>query len=295
MSVLASSITASPDELLANRTAYEARVADLRARRAAALAAGSAAARQQQRDGGQMLVRERISALLDPGSPFLELCQLAGEGLYGQDPPGAGVVTGVGMIAGRPCMVIASDPTVNDGAYNAPPASGTCARSARMAAPAAVRDDLQPGSAAARRQAGRVRRRRPVLARSCTTRRACRARASRRWPACTAGGGLGGLRRRDVRRGGGGARPGCARLRAGVRRAPDAERANRVDGVSDRLAERRPRDRHPARRGRAPGDVPGSGAMSPNRACRCTTRVRSTGSSAPTRACRRTTARSCCA
>jgi len=127
MSILASAITASPEELQANRVAYEARVADLRARRTAALAAGSAAARQQLRDGGQMLVRERISALLDPGSPFLELCQLAGEGLYGDDPPGAGVVTGVGMIAGRPCMVIASDPTVNDGAYNA----HTCKRHVR--------------------------------------------------------------------------------------------------------------------------------------------------------------------
>ena len=127
MSVLASAITASADELRVNRTAYEARLTDLRARRAAALAAGEATARQRLRDAGQMLVRERISALLDPGSPFLELCQLAGEGLYGDDPPGDGVVTGVGMIAGRPCMVIASDPTVNDGAYNA----HTCKRHVR--------------------------------------------------------------------------------------------------------------------------------------------------------------------
>jgi 3-methylcrotonyl-CoA carboxylase beta subunit len=119
MSVIFSAITATPEELATNRRAYDARVADLRARRAAALAAGSADARQKQRDAGQMLVRERISALLDPGSPFLELCQLAGEGLYGDDPPGAGLVTGVGMVAGRPCMLIANDPTVNDGGYNA--------------------------------------------------------------------------------------------------------------------------------------------------------------------------------
>jgi 3-methylcrotonyl-CoA carboxylase beta subunit len=127
MSVMPSALSASPEELQANRQAYEERVADLRRRRAAAVAAGSEAAKKQLRDGGQLLVRERISALVDPGSPFLELCQLAGEGLYGDDPPGAGIVTGVGMIAGRPCMVIANDPTVNEGLYNA----HTCKRHVR--------------------------------------------------------------------------------------------------------------------------------------------------------------------
>ncbi len=127
MSILQSAITTGSEEQQANRQAYEARLADLRARRAAAMSAGSPQARQLLRDAGQMLVRERVCALLDPGSPFLELCQLAGEGLYGEDPPGAGVVTGVGVIAARPCMVIASDPTVNDGAYNA----HTCKRHVR--------------------------------------------------------------------------------------------------------------------------------------------------------------------
>lgn len=127
MSIVVSSLTLGAGELRANRAAYDARVADLHARRSAALAAGSATARRLLRDAGQMTVRERIGALLDPGSPFLEMCQLAGEGLYGEEPPGAGVVTGIGTIAGRPCMVIASDPTVNDGTYNA----HTCKRHVR--------------------------------------------------------------------------------------------------------------------------------------------------------------------
>jgi 3-methylcrotonyl-CoA carboxylase beta subunit len=119
MSVIKSALSASPEELRANREFYDGRVEDLHRRRAAALAAGAEASRSQLRQAGQLLVRERITALLDPGSPFLELCQLAGEGLYGDDLPGAGIVAGVGMVSGRPCMVIANDGAVHDGAYNA--------------------------------------------------------------------------------------------------------------------------------------------------------------------------------
>jgi hypothetical protein len=119
MSVVKSALSASPEELRANRESYDGRVADLRARRAAAVAAGSEAARAALREAGQLLVRERVSALLDPGSPFLELCQLAGEGLHGDTVPGAGIVVGVGMVSGRPCMVIANDAAVHDGAYSA--------------------------------------------------------------------------------------------------------------------------------------------------------------------------------
>ncbi|MGK2899780.1 MAG: carboxyl transferase domain-containing protein, partial [Burkholderiaceae bacterium] len=119
MSVIKSALSASPEELRANRDFYDGRIKDLRRRRASAVAAGSEAARAQLRESGQLLARERVSALLDPGSPFLELCQLAGEGLYGDDPPGAGIVAGVGIVSGRPCMVIANDAAVHDGAYNA--------------------------------------------------------------------------------------------------------------------------------------------------------------------------------
>ncbi|MDP1692039.1 MAG: carboxyl transferase domain-containing protein [Burkholderiaceae bacterium] len=119
MSVVKSALSVSPEELRANRESCERRIEDLRRRRGAAVAAGFEEARKQLREGGQLLVRERVSAVLDPGSPFLELCQLAGEGLFGDDPPGAGIVTGVGLVSGRPCMVIANDAAVHDGAYNA--------------------------------------------------------------------------------------------------------------------------------------------------------------------------------
>ena len=79
--------------------------------------AGSARARKLHKERKQLLPRERIAALLDPGSPFLEFCQLAGDGMYEGVPAGGGIITGVGMISGRPCMVIANDATVKGGTY----------------------------------------------------------------------------------------------------------------------------------------------------------------------------------
>ena len=62
-------------------------------------------------------MRERIDALLDPGSPFLELSALAAHGVYDDDLPGAGLVTGIGRVSGRACMIVANDPTVKGGTY----------------------------------------------------------------------------------------------------------------------------------------------------------------------------------
>src|SRR5271170_7009718 len=78
---------------------------------------GSSAARDKHRKAGKLLARERIAALLDPGSPFLELSALAAQGVYGVDLPGAGLVTGIGRISGRECVVVANDPTVKGGTY----------------------------------------------------------------------------------------------------------------------------------------------------------------------------------
>ena len=64
-----------------------------------------------------MFVRDRIDALLDPGSPFLELSPLAAHGMYDGEAPGAGLVTGIGRVAGREVMVIANDATVKGGTY----------------------------------------------------------------------------------------------------------------------------------------------------------------------------------
>ena len=95
----------------------QALVADLRAILQRNALGGSAAARDKHRAGGKLLVRERIDALLDPGAPFLELSALAAQGVYEDDLPGAGLVTGIGLVCGRACMIVANDPTVKGGTY----------------------------------------------------------------------------------------------------------------------------------------------------------------------------------
>src|SRR5690606_37480512 len=70
-----------------------------------------------QRLRGKLLARERVDTLLDDGSPFLELSPLAGWGMYVDEAPGAGIVTGIGRVAGVDCMIIANDPTVKGGTY----------------------------------------------------------------------------------------------------------------------------------------------------------------------------------
>lgn len=100
-----------------NREAYRKLLDDLHARRKAARVGGPESARQKHRERGKLLARERIDALIDPGSPFLELAEFAGEGLYEGVPPGAGMITGIGTISGRPCMIIANDATVKGGTY----------------------------------------------------------------------------------------------------------------------------------------------------------------------------------
>jgi 3-methylcrotonyl-CoA carboxylase beta subunit len=78
---------------------------------------GSKAATDKHKAAGKLPARERIRVLLDTGSPFLELSQLAAHGMYGGDIACAGIVTGIGRIAGRECMVVANDPTVKGGTY----------------------------------------------------------------------------------------------------------------------------------------------------------------------------------
>ena len=75
------------------------------------------AGRERHVEQKKMLVRDRVDALLDPGSPFLELSPLAAHGMYGGEAPGAGLVTGIGRVSGREVMVIANDATVKGGTY----------------------------------------------------------------------------------------------------------------------------------------------------------------------------------
>mgnify|MGYP002347016202 CR=1 FL=1 len=100
-----------------NAQAYRLLIEDLAEARQRAWLGGSESARKKHHERNRLLVRERIDLLLDEGSPFVELAELAGEGMYDGVAPGAGIVTGVGLIQQRACMVIANDPTVKGGTY----------------------------------------------------------------------------------------------------------------------------------------------------------------------------------
>ncbi len=91
--------------------------AELRALLEETRAGGGEQARARHQDQGKLFVRDRIEALLDPGSPFLELSPLAGRGVYDEPTPGAGLVTGIGRVAGREVVVVANDATVKGGTY----------------------------------------------------------------------------------------------------------------------------------------------------------------------------------
>src|SRR3984885_1212501 len=78
---------------------------------------GSVAAVKKHKAAGKLPARERVRTLLDTGSPFLEFSQLAAHGLYGGEIASAGIVTGVGRVSGRECVVVANDPTVKGGTY----------------------------------------------------------------------------------------------------------------------------------------------------------------------------------
>ncbi|MBX3476198.1 MAG: methylcrotonoyl-CoA carboxylase [Brevundimonas sp.] len=90
---------------------------DLRARVAKAALGGPEKSRERHVSRGKLLPRDRVERLLDPGSPFLEVGQLAANGMYGDEAPGAGMICGVGRVSGREVMIVANDPTVKGGAY----------------------------------------------------------------------------------------------------------------------------------------------------------------------------------
>jgi 3-methylcrotonyl-CoA carboxylase beta subunit len=117
MTVLQSSIDPRSADFQANAAHLASLVDDLKARLRAAAEGGGEKARAKHTERGKLLPRERIRALLDPGSPFLELSPLAADGLYDGAAPGAGLVTGIGRVAGQEVMVVANDATVKGGTY----------------------------------------------------------------------------------------------------------------------------------------------------------------------------------
>ncbi|HWU02492.1 MAG TPA: carboxyl transferase domain-containing protein, partial [Novosphingobium sp.] len=115
--ILETGIAADSEAFRANEAHNRALAEKLRADVAAAALGGGEAARQRHVGRGKLLPHERIDRLLDPGSPFLEIGQLAAHGLYGGDVAGAGIVAGIGRVAGRQVMIAANDATVKGGTY----------------------------------------------------------------------------------------------------------------------------------------------------------------------------------
>jgi len=117
MPALPTAIRRDSEEFAANRRQMAALVEDLHAQVARAALGGGDRARERHAGRGKLLPRERVDALLDPGSPFLELSPLAAYGLYEDQAPAAGIITGVGRVRGREVVVVANDATVKGGTY----------------------------------------------------------------------------------------------------------------------------------------------------------------------------------
>ncbi len=117
MPTLKSEINTASDEFRSNRAAMQALVVDLAKKRAEATAGGPDKLRERHIARGKLLPRDRVMRLLDPGSPFLELSQLAAMGLYSGDIHGAGVITGIGRVSGRECVIVCNDATIKGGTY----------------------------------------------------------------------------------------------------------------------------------------------------------------------------------
>src|SRR4051812_20566868 len=117
MPVLETKVDRKSADFQANDAALRALVGELRSRQAKIALGGGEAARAKHVGRGKLLPRERVEMLLDPGTPFLELSPLAASGMYGDESPGAGIITGIGRIAGRECVVVCNDPTVKGGTY----------------------------------------------------------------------------------------------------------------------------------------------------------------------------------
>ncbi|MBL8166479.1 MAG: methylcrotonoyl-CoA carboxylase, partial [Anaerolineae bacterium] len=117
MDILETQINPHDERFRLNTEHNRALAAELRDRLAHARQGGGEQYQQRHREQGKLLVRERLDKLLDPGTPFLELAPLAAWGVYEDDTPAAGIVTGIGRISGTECLIVANDATVKGGTY----------------------------------------------------------------------------------------------------------------------------------------------------------------------------------
>jgi 3-methylcrotonyl-CoA carboxylase beta subunit len=117
MSVIKSKLNPRTAEFKANAERMQGLVFDLREKIQTVSMGGDAAAREKHTARGKMLPRERVNKLLDPGSPFLEIGQLAAWGMYGGDVHSASMIAGIGRVSGRECVIVANDATIKGGTY----------------------------------------------------------------------------------------------------------------------------------------------------------------------------------
>ncbi|MDQ5916039.1 MAG: 3-methylcrotonyl-CoA carboxylase beta subunit, partial [Pseudomonadota bacterium] len=117
MTILKTQLNARSADFQSNVAAMQSVVDDLRSTVDKIALGGPEAARQKHLARGKLLPRERVAGLLDPGTPFLEVSQLAAHGMYGGDVPAASVIAGIGRVNGVECMVVANDATVKGGTY----------------------------------------------------------------------------------------------------------------------------------------------------------------------------------
>jgi 3-methylcrotonyl-CoA carboxylase beta subunit len=112
-----STVDTASREFRTNETAMRDLIEELQQRRTKAAEGGPSRARERHLSRGKLLPRDRVMTLIDPGAPFLELSPLAADGMYGEPIHAAGIITGVGRIAGRECVVVCNDSTIKGGTY----------------------------------------------------------------------------------------------------------------------------------------------------------------------------------
>jgi 3-methylcrotonyl-CoA carboxylase beta subunit len=117
MSALKSSVSANTPAFKANAEAMGKLVSELKDKTAAAALGGDERSRKRHTERGKLLPRDRVERLIDPGAPFLELSPLAANGMYDGDIHAAGIITGIGRVEGRECVIVCNDATIKGGTY----------------------------------------------------------------------------------------------------------------------------------------------------------------------------------
>ena len=117
MRIIQSKINTRSQGFIDNAASMQVQVDELRQQLGTTALGGSQSSRDKHTARGKLLPRDRVERLLDPGSAFLELSPMAAHGMYDNEAPGAGVITGIGRVSGIECMIVCNDPTVKGGTY----------------------------------------------------------------------------------------------------------------------------------------------------------------------------------